>query len=160
MRPLSTHCQGLWRHLLTAGLSSLSFLMHLTVLTDLPCLRKSGPVSHTLLLGWYAAMGPSQLFILGMLSSLAVVVYSREDPPGPLGFSLALPPLVESIKTEVPNLNITIWYLDDGTLCGNPAGLAATLEIIECLGSSRGLFLNRSKSVLYIPRSSTFSSNP
>ena len=82
------------------------------------------------------------------------------DPPGPLGFSLALQPLVESIKAEVSNLNINIWYLDDSTLCGNPADLAATLEIIERLGSSRGLFLNRSKSLLHIPRSSTFSSNP
>ena len=52
------------------------------------------------------------------------------DPLGPLGFSLALQPLVESIKAEVPNLNINVWYLEDGTLCGNPADLAAALEII------------------------------
>ena len=62
------------------------------------------------------------------------------DPLSPLGFSLALRPLVESVKVEVPDLNINVWYLDDGTLCGKPADLAAALEIIECCGLSRGLF--------------------
>ena len=36
------------------------------------------------------------------------------DPLGPLGFSLALQPLVESVKAKVPDLNINVWYLDDG----------------------------------------------
>ena len=54
------------------------------------------------------------------------------DALGPLRFSLALQPLMESIKPEVLHLNINTWYLDDGTKCGNPANLAAVLEIIEC----------------------------
>ena len=53
------------------------------------------------------------------------------EPLGPLGFSLALQPLVESIKAELQNLNINVLYLDDRTLCGNSANLAAALEIIE-----------------------------
>ena len=45
------------------------FLIHLIVLIDLLCLRKYMQVFHVLLRS--AAMGPSQLFMLGMLSSLA-----------------------------------------------------------------------------------------
>ena len=43
------------------------------------------------------------------------------------------------------------WYLDDGTLCGTPQDLAAALKIIEEEGPLRGLHVNRSKSLLYIP---------
>ena len=59
------------------------------------------------------------------------------DPLGPLGFSLALQLLVESMKAEVLNLNNNVWYLDDGTLCGNPADLAAALEITGRLCPSK-----------------------
>ena len=52
---------------------------------------------------------------------------------------------------EVPNLLINAWYLDDGTLRGSPDDLCAILAIIEVEGPSRGLRLNRSKSLLYIP---------
>ena len=40
------------------------------------------------------------------------------DPLGPLGFALALHPIIEKIREEVPDLKINVWYLDDGTLCG------------------------------------------
>ena len=67
---------------------------------------------------------------------------------------------METIKAEVPNLNINVWYLDDGTQFGNPADLALALKIIEGFGLSRDLHLNKFKSFLHILRSSTFSSNP
>ena len=73
------------------------------------------------------------------------------DPLGPLAFALALQPILERIKCEVPNLLINAWYLDDGTLCGSAADLAAALEIVEEDGPSRCLKLNRGKSLLYIP---------
>ena len=37
------------------------------------------------------------------------------DPLDPLAFALALHPIVERIKHEVPGLNINAWYLDDGS---------------------------------------------
>ena len=40
------------------------------------------------------------------------------DPLGPLGFSMALHPIVQRIVNEVPGLSLNAWYLDDGTLCG------------------------------------------
>ena len=38
---------------------------------------------------------------------------------GPLGFALAVHPIVERIKKEVLVLLINVWYLDSGTLCGS-----------------------------------------
>ena len=69
------------------------------------------------------------------------------DPLGPLGFALTLHPVVERIKSEIPNLQINAWYLDDGTLCGSPSELATALKIIEEEGPPR---VNRAKSLLYI----------
>ena len=57
-------------------------------------------------------------------------------------------------------LNINAWYLDDGTLCGSAADLSAALAIIEEDGPSRGLKLNRKKSLLYIPEDASFVANP
>ncbi len=77
------------------------------------------------------------------------------DPLGPLGFALALHPIVEKIKRDVPGLPINAWYLDDGTLCGSANDLSAALAIIEEDGPARGLYLNREKSLLYIPEDAT-----
>ena len=69
------------------------------------------------------------------------------DPLGPLGFALALQPIIEKIKREVPGLLLNAWYLNDGTLCGSPTDLCCALAIIEAEGPPCGLFLNRSKSL-------------
>ena len=76
------------------------------------------------------------------------------EPLGPLGFSLALHPVVERIRMEVPDLVLNAWYLDDGTLMGSPEDLVAALRIIEDDGPSLGLHLNRVKSLLFIPEKS------
>ena len=73
------------------------------------------------------------------------------DPLGPLGFALTLQPIVCRIQEEVPSLSLNAWCLNDGTLVGSPADLAAALQIIEEAGPDVGLNLNRSKSLLYIP---------
>ena len=73
------------------------------------------------------------------------------NPLGPLGFALKLHPLVERIQAEASALALNAWYLDDGTLIGPPTDLATALNITECDGPPRGLYLNCSKSLLYIP---------
>ena len=73
------------------------------------------------------------------------------DPLGPLCFALTLQPVIQRINEDVPNLLCNAWYLDDGTLCGTPQDLAAALRIIEEEGPLRGLHVNGSKSLLYIP---------
>ena len=82
------------------------------------------------------------------------------DPLGPLCFALTLQPIVERIKREVPNLLINAWYLDDGTLCGQAEDLMRALKIVETDGPSRGLKLNRSKSLHFIPENADSSNNP
>ena len=73
------------------------------------------------------------------------------DPLGPLGFSMALHPIVQRIVNEVPGLSLNAWYLDDGTLCGSLSNLKLALDIIEEDGPARGLLLNRNKSLLFAP---------
>ena len=73
------------------------------------------------------------------------------DPLGPLGFALALHPIIEEINNKVPTLNINGWYLDDGILVGAPTDICKALEVIEQEGPPRGLFLNRQKSLLISP---------
>lgn len=77
------------------------------------------------------------------------------DPLGPLGFALVLHSVIEKIKESVPGLLINVWYLDDGTLCGTEQELAIALSIIELEGPPRGLFLNKSKSLIYTPANSS-----
>jgi hypothetical protein len=94
-------------------------------------------------------MVPNQFSIL---SSRGV---QQGDPLGPLGFALALQPIVHRIEREVPGLLVNTWYLDDGTLCGSLEDLAAALSIIESEGPPRGLLLNRSKSLIAAPANSS-----
>ena len=82
------------------------------------------------------------------------------DPLGPLGFAMALHPLIEQVKDEVPELVLNAWYLDDGTLCGTLDDLTHALDIIESVGPSYGLSLNRSKCLLYCPTESSITLRP
>ena len=95
--------------------------------------------------------GSQPLLFLGEHTILSCCGVQQGDPLGPLGFALALHPIVERIKREVPGLLLNSWYLDDGTLCGSPSDIHSALAIIEADGPSRGLFLNRNKSHLFIP---------
>ena len=53
------------------------------------------------------------------------------NPLGPLGFTLAIHPIIEKVCVQIPDLLVNAWYLDDGTLCGSADDLCATLAIIE-----------------------------
>ena len=104
--------------------------------------------------------GSQPLLHLGERTILSCCGVQQGDPLGPLGFALALHPIIEKIKEEVPSLLINAWYLDDGTLCGSVGDLCSALAIIESEGPSRGLLLNRSKSHLCVPMDASFSNNP
>ena len=93
--------------------------------------------------------GSEPVLRIGHHSILSCGGVQQGDPLGPLGCALALHPIVEKIKREVPGLLINAWYLDDGTLCGCAGDLTSALDIIETEGPARGLHLNRSKSLLH-----------
>ena len=99
--------------------------------------------------------GAQPIFHLADRTILSCCGVQQGDPIGPLGFALALQPIVERIQREVPGLLINAWYLDDGTLCGSLDDLAAALSIIEAEGPPRGLLLNRSKSLIVAPADSS-----
>ena len=90
------------------------------------------------------------LLHLGGSHILSCSGVQQGDPLGPLGFALALHPILIKIRNRLPSLTVNSWYLDDGTLCGSPGDLRTALDIIEEEGPSCGLTLNRSKSLLII----------
>ena len=101
---------------------------------------------------WLECCYSSQpLLFFGEHTILSCCGVQQGDLLGPLGFALALHPIVERIKREVPGLLLNSWYLDDGTLCGSISDICSALDIIEMDGPSHGLFLNRSKSHLFVP---------
>jgi len=101
---------------------------------------------------WMESCYGCQPFLyIGDTSILSCCGVQQGDPLGPMAFALALHPLIEKIRAEVPGLLMNAWYLDDGTLCGSLDDLSSALGIIESEGPPRGLFLNRSKSLLHSP---------
>ena len=76
----------------------------------------------------------------------------KGDPLGPLLFSLALMPLVNKIKQEVPMLLQNSWYLDDGILAGTEAELLHILDILESEGKDLGFNVKTSKCILWSPQ--------
>lgn len=66
------------------------------------------------------------------------------DPCGPLAFSLSIQPIIEGMASE-----LNLWYLDDGTLCGEPEVVLSDLRklINEC--KLIGLNVNPSKCELF-----------
>ena len=104
--------------------------------------------------------GSQPLLHFGEHTILSRCGVQQGDPLGPLLFSLTLHPIVERIKREVLSLNTNVWYLDDGTLCGYPEDLQSALNIVEEDGPARGLLLNRSKSLLFVPADADASNNP
>ena len=101
--------------------------------------------------------GSQPILLLGDQSILSCCGVQQGDPLGPLGFSLALHPIVRRIKDKVPGLLINPWFLDEGTLCGSPEDLSKALSIIESEGPPRGLILNQAKSLVFAPPDSSVS---
>ena len=73
------------------------------------------------------------------------------DPLGPLLFSLALHPILSKIRAACPDLLLSAWYLDDGTLIGPQSSLRRALTILAEEAPITGLQLNLEKCVLWWP---------
>ena len=78
-----------------------------------------------------------------------VVVQSQSgvqqgDPLGPLLFSLVVKGLTETVR-DLPGVDLSVWYLDDGTLMGSPAAVAKAFEVLKSESLKLGLSVNSSK---------------
>lgn len=82
-----------------------------------------------------------------ILSSSGV---QQGDPLGPLLFSLVLAEMLDSLNTPL-DLDLQIWYLDDGTIIGPRSSVARLFNEISDRGPDFGLFLNRRKCELFWP---------
>ena len=65
------------------------------------------------------------------------------DPLGPLLFSLAIHPLVKELRAC--GLDLSLFYLDDGILCGTAETVAKALTLLRSRAAGLGLNLNLSK---------------
>ena len=77
------------------------------------------------------------------------LLYSMEgvqqgDPLGPLLFSLGIRQLMKSCKSEV-----NLWYLDDGTVCGDPKTVQEDLQRILEASNPLGLSVNSEKCEIF-----------
>lgn len=68
------------------------------------------------------------------LSSCSCTGVQQGDPFGPLGFALALHPIVEQLSTTIPSLCLNLWYLDDGMLVGSATNLWQAVDLIKLEG--------------------------
>ena len=73
------------------------------------------------------------------------------DPAAMLLFSLVIQPILKALSEECPDLLLTLFYADDGTLVGTPEAVARALAVIEREGPSVGYHIKPEKSKLYWP---------
>ena len=73
-------------------------------------------------------------------------------------FAVVLHPIIMKIASEVPDLLLNGWFLDDGSLVGRVEDLSAAVDIIRQDGPTKGLFLSTTattpwpKSTIWCPQ--------
>jgi len=104
---------------------------------------------------------PALPFITWCYSSPSILLWNGQqilssegtqqgDPLGPLLFCLVLLSISQSITTQVPDLSLHFWYMDDGNLAGPPNKILQAWHIIQDLAPQVGLQLNPRKSELIL----------
>ena len=108
---------------------------------------KYTPVAYNWLHSCY--QGHSPLFCQGKLLLKSQTGTHQGDACGPLGFVLGLEQALE--EAGKPSLDWECWYLDDGTIVGNPQDVFDYLGRLQVALSNVGLRLNLGKCQLWGP---------
>lgn len=74
---------------------------------------------------WQCYSSSSSLFF-GNEQISSEVGAQQGDPCGPMAFSLCIHPIIEMLASE-----LNIWYLDDGTLGGEPDAVLNDFEMLQ-----------------------------
>ena len=86
---------------------------------------------------WFESCYGSAPFLYYRNRSLASCSGVQQgDPLGPLGFALALQPVLEHLASSVSSLRLNLWYLDGGVRSADVASLHQALDLIESEGPS------------------------
>ena len=110
--------------------------------------------------------GTQAELIFGEAVILSCDGFHQGDPLACLLFSLVLHPIIMKISSEVPELLLNGWFLDDGALMGKVEDLSRAVSIIRQEGPARGLFLStsattpRPKSTIWCPDSPSPTMDP
>ena len=96
----------------------------------------------------FAYGGPTPLFHRGHVIGSKTGT-QQGCPLGPLGFSLGIQDIVNSLSR--PGILLNAWYLDDGTLVGDGAAIGATYQHLRAELAKRGLRINEGKCRVWGP---------
>ena len=108
-------------------------------------LRRLAEVAPKTLAYATQAYGQSSLLFFGQHRLDSASGVQQGDPLGPLLFSLGIHELATSLSSE-----LNVWYLDDVTVCGDPATVLHDLRKIQTDSTSLGLSLNNDKSEITV----------
>lgn len=92
---------------------------------------------------WQSYSRPSVLSYNSNFISSSVGA-QQGDPSGPFLFSLSIQPIIDELKSD-----LNVWYLDDGTVCDEPAVVLSDFMNLIRLSKDIGLEVNPSKCELY-----------
>ena len=82
--------------------------------------------------------GVESLLIFGDVELSSMCGAQQGDPLGPLLFSLAIKQVTETMKQQ-EGVDLSVWYLDDGTIGGSPQGVSLAFQTLIRISGEMGL---------------------